>query len=713
MPKMIVILLPKNRKRTVEVIHQKIFIMKRYLFSFIISILMPVSIMAQSVNVTFTGRDANNSWVQLNRVVITNLTKGWQEELVWPDTTLIMQNGTGIHDVETGSAPSLQLFQNNPNPFDGSTNVLLTVDDAGAVALEITDVNGHIVGTHRVRQQLGVHQFRVTLSAAGTYVMTARQNGKTSSIKMVNNGGGKGDGIEYVGVVEAQNFASLQPKSGTRDNTTNPFDFGDQMEYVGYATINGEECESQHVTQAQESAETIILQFATTQVATTDPFSFSVEDTTFIICSSQCDATCTNMSLNITGFAPSATITQASDILGVRVNLEHASIGDISISLICPNSRSVQLLPVYSDVIVGGMSGTNFGIECTIDGSHCDASDNVPGTGWNYCWSEDTLYAQNNGYCFLSQNIGNDRPATVDSSHLTISYPGETDFVQGQQYYTPYQSFSYLIGCPVNGLWQIRICDEVVLDNGYLFGWGLTFSPDLAGGPAINEGVPCPGTPTLTDIDGNVYNTVQIGNQCWMKENLRTAHYADSTLIPIENPSLNYTEPYREIPNGSISNVHTYGYLYNWATVMHGEASSSSNPSGVQGICPTGWHVPSVAEWTELFDYVGSQDEFLCDSNSSKIVKALASTMGWDSSATDCTIGNNPSENNATGFSVLPAGLFAGLSSYDFFGSRAFFWTTVEDYNPYYVQFAHNWTQLLIDNTPPGYYPYSVRCIKD
>ena len=208
---MIVILLPKIASAQLKYIHQKIFIMKRNLFSFIFSILMPVSIMAQSVNVTFTGRDANNSWVQLNRVVITNLTKGWQEELVWPDTTLIMQNGTGIHDVETGSAPSLQLFQNNPNPFDGSTNVLLTVADAGAVALEITDVNGHIVGTHRVRPQLGVHQFRVTLSAAGTYVMTARQNGKTSSIKMVNNGGGKGDGIEYVGVVEAQNFAPLQP----------------------------------------------------------------------------------------------------------------------------------------------------------------------------------------------------------------------------------------------------------------------------------------------------------------------------------------------------------------------------------------------------------------------------------------------------------------------------------------------------------------------
>ena len=675
----------------------------------ILAILLPLFAMSQSVPVSFTGRDANNRWVQLDRVVITDLTKGWSETIVWPDTTLTMQNGTGIYDVETMCTSSLQLSQNNPNPFNGTTDVLLTVADAGTVTLEITDVNGHIVGTHRVRPQCGIHQFRITLSAAGTYILTARQNGKTASIKMMNNEGGKNDGIEYAGIVETMCTSSLQAKSGTRGNTTNPFNYGDQMEYVGYATINGEECESQHVTQAQETEETIVLQFRAAQLSDIDPYSFSTEDTVFIVDGHNCDA-CSSIPVNITGFEQDAAITQASDILGVRVKIEHSFIADISITLICPNSRSIQLLPQKSHNL-GGQTFTHFGIECTTDGSYCNALDNTPGTGWNYCWSEDTIYAQNNGYCFLSANHSHDREKTVDSSHLAIGYPGEDNFVQGQQYYMPYQPFSNLVGCPLNGLWQIQICDEIVSDNGYVFGWEITFSPNLSGGPSIDLERACPGTPILTDIDGNVYKTIQLGNQCWMRDNLRTTHFADNTLIPFGNTSSD-TDPLRYHPGYSYSHIHTYGYLYNWTAMMHGAATSSTNPSGVQGICPDGWHVPSRAEWTELLDYVSSQSEFLCDGNASNIAKSLASTHGWESSTRSCAIGNNQSENNETDFSVLPAGDdISGTMS-----SLSVFWTTTGSPNPSdSISFDYSSSFVEINEGGPnirnGF--SSVRCLKD
>ena len=95
---------------------------------------------------------------------------------------------------------TLQLSQNTPNPFNGITNVDLTVAEAGAVTLEIMDGYGRIVGTcHGAFLQCGIHQFRVFLSAPGIYVMTARQNGKTSSIKMVCNGAGSCNKIEYNG----------------------------------------------------------------------------------------------------------------------------------------------------------------------------------------------------------------------------------------------------------------------------------------------------------------------------------------------------------------------------------------------------------------------------------------------------------------------------------------------------------------------------------
>lgn len=72
---------------------------KQFLSTIIATIVLAFllgTLQAQTVTLTFTGKDANNNWVQLNRVSITNLTKGWQETIYWPDTTLTMQNGTGI-----------------------------------------------------------------------------------------------------------------------------------------------------------------------------------------------------------------------------------------------------------------------------------------------------------------------------------------------------------------------------------------------------------------------------------------------------------------------------------------------------------------------------------------------------------------------------------------------------------------------------------------
>ena len=234
------------------------------LFTF--SLLALMCFFAAAQTVTFTGRDAGSRYVQLNRVVVTNLTKGWQQTLFWPDTALTMestvQNGiTGIGDVETQRMASLQLSQNNPNPFNATTEVRLTVAEIGDVTLTVTDMNGRVVvGANNESplrsSQAGVHQFRITLAQPGIYVMTAIQNGKSSSIKMVCNGGGNANKIENQGVVETQNFTSLQPKSNDQSFTN------DLMEYVGYATIDGVEMESRHIKQAQGVSENFTMQFA-------------------------------------------------------------------------------------------------------------------------------------------------------------------------------------------------------------------------------------------------------------------------------------------------------------------------------------------------------------------------------------------------------------------------------------------------------------------
>ncbi len=203
---------------------------------------------------------------------------------------------------------------------------------------------------------------------------------------------------------------------------------------------------------------------------------------------------------------------------------------------------------------------------------------------------------------------------------------------------------------------------------------------------------------TVKDYDGNTYTTVQIGEQCWMKENLRTTHYADGnsilygtttsrgTTIP-QDGTTSYDVGYWYYPDNNSSNKATYGLLYNWKAVMSKSSSSKSNPSGVQGICPKGWHVPSDAEWTQLENYVGSRSKYVCGENKDNIAKALAATTGWMSSNWDvpdtCDVGGNPSINNATGFSALPAGdYFSGgyrnSSGYRNFGSTALFWSATE-----------------------------------
>jgi uncharacterized protein (TIGR02145 family) len=151
---------------------------------------------------------------------------------------------------------------------------------------------------------------------------------------------------------------------------------------------------------------------------------------------------------------------------------------------------------------------------------------------------------------------------------------------------------------------------------------------------------------TITDYDGNVYNTVTIGSQVWMNENLKTTHYANGTAIPLVIGNSNWdtltaTSKAYCWYGDDIANKATYGALYTWTAAMNGVASTTNNPSGIQGACPTGWHLPSNAEWTQLTTYLGG------DSIAGGKLKA-AGTIHWGSPNTSAT--------NETGFTALPGG---------------------------------------------------------
>lgn len=203
--------------------------------------------------------------------------------------------------------------------------------------------------------------------------------------------------------------------------------------------------------------------------------------------------------------------------------------------------------------------------------------------------------------------------------------------------------------------------------------------------------------PTATDTDGNTYQTVRIGTQCWMAENMRATHNRSGQEILLTEQKSDST-PYRYCPNGRARNVKPYGYLYNW--------------EAAKVVCPKGWHLPSDAEWTQLTDFVSSQSQYICNDNAENNAKALAATSGWKRCMKSCTAGYHPEENNATGFAVLPAGGFYD-DGYGYFSKGTFFWTSTEYNNESaYKRYLDYDTTCLVRYTYLKIGGGAVRCVR-
>jgi uncharacterized protein (TIGR02145 family) len=215
------------------------------------------------------------------------------------------------------------------------------------------------------------------------------------------------------------------------------------------------------------------------------------------------------------------------------------------------------------------------------------------------------------------------------------------------------------------------------------------------------------GTSTVTDADSNVYSTVQVGSQCWMKENLKTTKYRNGTGITYPgsnntNWQSNTTGAYAWY-NNDIGYKPTYGALYNWYAV--------NNPAG---LCPTGWHVPTDPQWTALTDYVSSQTAYRCNSNYNYIAKSVAATTNWNTTTNTCAIGNNLAANNATGFTALPGGLRYTSGQFNDISYYGFGWSSTEYSAPYAWVREMTYTNASV-NRGYGYksYGFSVRCLRD
>jgi uncharacterized protein (TIGR02145 family) len=180
----------------------------------------------------------------------------------------------------------------------------------------------------------------------------------------------------------------------------------------------------------------------------------------------------------------------------------------------------------------------------------------------------------------------------------------------------------------------------------------------------------CGSVTSVTDVDGNIYKTVAIGTQIWMAENLKVTKYNGGvTAIPDETSGswstlttgarTNYTGA-TGIPSGQ-TYVSTYGYLYNWYAVKGIFKTGVIASTDTLNICPLGWHVPTDAEWTTLFTYLGGE------SVAGGKMKSTSSL--WNSF--------NTGANNSSCFTGLPGGWREENAFYSVsFGSL--FWSATE-----------------------------------
>jgi len=228
-----------------------------------------------------------------------------------------------------------------------------------------------------------------------------------------------------------------------------------------------------------------------------------------------------------------------------------------------------------------------------------------------------------------------------------------------------------------------------------------------------SDGIPCPDMPTFTDPrDGQTYNTVRIGNQCWMKENLK---YLPSVVGPGTG---SYITPYYYVYDYYGTNVNdakattyynAYGVLYNWHAALTA--------------CPTGWHLPSDNEWDQLLDYLELQG-FPNDwgnpngaGNALKSCRQVNSPLGED-----CAISEHPRWNSHNthhgfdefGFSALPGGMRISWAAFGLIGETGFWWSSTgyssTDAWYYGTDYGYGTMTGYTQEKTSG---YSVRCLKD
>ena len=216
----------------------------------------------------------------------------------------------------------------------------------------------------------------------------------------------------------------------------------------------------------------------------------------------------------------------------------------------------------------------------------------------------------------------------------------------------------------------------------------------------------------VTDASGNTYPTITIGTQVWMAENLRTTKYSDGSNIPLVKDSTQWANNYNTGATSPMMcwynndqatyTANKFGALYNWYAI---------NPAtnGKKNVCPTGWHVPTDAEWNILI--ANLDPSYIPTANGSQSATAGGKMK---STGTQYWLSPNTGATNSSGWSGLPGGLRGPSGTFGNVGRAGYWWSSTEDSTNLawfrFLDYSNGYVTRGTSNKPFG---FSVRCLRD
>lgn len=686
----------------------------KYLSATLILVAYALIGFSQTITVKFTGRLNGSTYQRLDSVKVTDNSKGWTETVYYPDTIAILSQ---TDNLVTISSDNDILYQNVPNPFNCTTTAELAISNQSDLKLQLVDVNGRTLASYDGTLNAGIHKFEISAEKPQTYLLNAKVGTKSYSIRMVNIGNCCGNAIKYI--EESQDITA-------KLECLNQFTIGDNMGYIGYATINGNATASNTVIQQQIANQHITLDFSsqsTMPEVTTLP-AINVGTTTATLWGW---ATTQDQAGFLYGTSP--------DNLQYNVTASSTLTEEFSYQLTGLTPNTTYYYKAYATNTVGTVTGEtlNFTTEETSETHDITVRFTAQGHSTNYQYLY--LYARLDSVKI--QNITNNWTQTLSfpDTVLNVDFPNNSKLTinnnvgaNDQMIYTGYTSYhgnvysqqihSYLYSRTLEFLFEIPYCDdkyfyirladcEPITYNGITYTQNGSYEIErlqtinncdsviildiYIGNQIFNEIniQTCDNSYTLgentytesgnyqqiytsvhgcdsivslnldlgngftDERDGNSYCTVTIGNQVWMAENLKYMPAVHSNEDESNTESRYYVYGYSGTnveEAKSTYNYNEYGPLYNYIAALTA--------------CPSGWHLPSDAEWSELEIYLENNghnfDGYLDNDNDrathNVIGKAMASQTDWTISDIINAPGWLMRKNNSSGFNGKPAG---------------------------------------------------------